>query len=69
MGSNCNTGIENMLKYLFLLLSREIGMPSIILLVIAGLFFGMAFTYSHFWAIRKFVLKSPHFKKVIFRGL
>ena len=53
-------------KDLFLLLFREIGAPSIMLLMIAGLFFGMAFTYSHFWAIRKFVLKSPHFKKVIF---
>ena len=49
-----------------LLLLNEIGGASIALLVISGLLFGMAFTYSHFWAIRRFVLKSPHFKRVIF---
>ena len=50
----------------FLVLIDEIGTQSIILLIIAGLLFGVAFTYTHFWAIRKFVLNSPHFKRIIF---
>lgn len=50
----------------FLLLLNEIGCPTIAWLMIAGLLFGIAYTYSHFWAIKKFVLKSPNFKKIIF---
>ena len=50
----------------FLLLINEIGVLSITLLMIAGFLFGIAYTYTHFWAIRKFVLKSPNFKKIIF---
>ena len=49
-----------------LFLLGEIGGMSISLLLLAGFLFGVAFTYSHFWAIRRFVLKSQHFKKVIF---
>ena len=56
--------IEQKDSFLFLL--SEIGSVSIALLLFAGFLFGIAFTYSHFWAIRRFVLKSQHFKKVIF---
>lgn len=53
-------------KDTFLMLLNEIGTSSIILLMVAGLFFGIAFTYTHFWAIKHIVLKSVHFKKIIF---
>ena len=53
-------------KKSLLLLLNEIGSTSVTILLIAGVLFGIAFTYSHFWAIRKFVLKSTHFRGVIF---
>lgn len=53
-------------KNTILLLLNEIGGVSVTMLLIAGVLFGIAFTYSHFWAIRRFILKSPHFKKLIF---
>lgn len=53
-------------KELLFLLFNEIGFGAIAWLLVAGVLFGIAFTYSHFWAIKRFVLKSTHFKGVIF---
>lgn len=47
-------------------LLSQIGSFSILSLLIAGLLFGMAFTYSHFWAIKKYILNGGAFKKKIF---
>ena len=47
-------------------LLAEIGMSSVGILLIAGLLFGGAFTYSHFWAIKKYILNGGAFKKKIF---
>ena len=44
----------------------EIGLNSILLLLISGFLFGIAFTYSHFWAIKKYVLNGGAFQKKIF---
>ena len=47
-------------------LLSEIGSFSVWMLLITGLLFGMAFTYSHFWAIKKYILNGGAFKKKIF---
>jgi hypothetical protein len=44
----------------------EIGLNSILVLMLAGFLFGIAFTYSHFWAIKKYVLNGGAFQKKIF---
>lgn len=47
-------------------LLSQIGSFSVASLLIAGLLFGLAFTYSHFWAIKKYILTGGAFKKKIF---
>ena len=47
-------------------LLTEIGYESVWILILSGLLFGMAFTYSHFWAIKKYILNGGAFKKKIF---
>ena len=44
----------------------EIGLNSILLLVISGFLFGIAFTYSHFCSIKKYILKDGSYQKKIF---
>ena len=44
----------------------EIGFQTISYLLITGFLFGIAFTYSHFWAIKKYILNGGAFKKKIF---
>ena len=47
-------------------LLSQIGWDAIVFLLIGGLFFGIAFTYTHFWAIKKYILNGGAFKKKIF---
>ena len=47
-------------------LLSEIGNTSIVLLIFAGILFGISFTYSHFWSINKYILNGGAFKKKIF---
>ena len=44
----------------------EIGFQTISYLLIAGFLFGIAFTYSHFWAIKKYILNGGAFQRKIF---
>ena len=47
-------------------LLTEIGYESVWILILSGLLFGMAFTYSHFWAIKKYILNGGAFQRKIF---
>ena len=47
-------------------LLSDIGTFSVLALLISGVLFGGAFTYSHFWAIKKYILNGGAFKKKIF---
>ena len=53
-------------KNAFLVIMNEISTTSVAFLIVAGLLFGIAYTYTHFWAIKNIVFKSPHFKRTIF---
>ncbi len=53
-------------KDLLSLMINDIGANAIIWLVLAGVLFGIAFTYAHFWSIKQFIFKSKHFKSTIF---
>ena len=44
----------------------EIGFQTISYLLIVGFLFGIAFTYSHFWAIKKYILNGGAFQRKIF---
>ena len=47
-------------------LFQNITFPFLIALIVGGFAFGVLFTWTHFWALKKYVFKKEHFKRALF---